>query len=383
MRKATRLSSDSVGRFLDERVARWRSGSSDGQSGVLVALIVLTGIIFGGSVLNFQLFPLAMFMVPILLGGLLLRYSPLRLLSVIVLAAAFSSLLVDFAVGAEMMDRGATFFVLLLLTSILLYSVKSTRSGLPARLGDAMLMDLRDRLQRQSEVPQLPRGWHAESILSTAGGARFSGDFFAVSLSNESTLLEVVLVDVCGKGVQAGTQSLQLAGAIGGLLGSLPPQGLFAAANDYLLKQNWNDGFATAVHLIVDLRTGKYEIANAGHPPAVINSSYEGVWKQSAARGVALGIIERPNFESERGVMVPGDTIILYTDGLVESRDQDVSDGIAWLKKTAADVTSVTALGAAKRIIDKAQSAGDDRAIFVLHRKKQEEDLKRPLRRWR
>ena len=84
--------------------------------------------------------------------------------------------------------------------------------------------------------------------------AQFAGDFFVVDLANDSARLEVVLVDVCGKGVQAGTQSLQLAGAMGGLIGALPPLGLFAAANDYLLRQNWNDGFATAVHIMVDLQ---------------------------------------------------------------------------------------------------------------------------------
>ena len=41
------------------------------------------------------------------------------------------------------------------------------------------------------------------------------------------------------------------------------------AANDYLLRQEWEEGFATAVHLSLDLATGRFEVRTAGHPPAV------------------------------------------------------------------------------------------------------------------
>ena len=102
----------------------------------------------------------------------------------------------------------------------------------------------------------------------SAGGAKFAGDFLVANLSDDKTQLEMVLVDVCGKGVGAGTQSLQFAGALGGLIGSLPPLGLFSAANDFLLRQHWDEGFATAVHVLVHLDTGEYSIINAGHPPA-------------------------------------------------------------------------------------------------------------------
>ena len=62
------------------------------------------------------------------------------------------------------------------------------------------------------------------------------------NLYDDETRLEMVLVDVCGKGVSAGTQSLQFAGALGGLIGALPPLGLFAAGNDFLLRQNGTTG---------------------------------------------------------------------------------------------------------------------------------------------
>ena len=81
--------------------------------------------------------------------------------------------------------------------------------------------------------------------------------------------MELALVDVSGKGVDAGTRALMLSGALGGLLGAVPPQRFLESANEYLLRQEWGEGFATALHLTVELATGRYRLSTAGHPPAV------------------------------------------------------------------------------------------------------------------
>ena len=64
------------------------------------------------------------------------------------------------------------------------------------------------------------------SVLRPAGGSSFGGDFLVSSCDGKT--LEVALVDVAGKGVDAGTRALLLSGAFGGLLGSVP-QGEFLA----------------------------------------------------------------------------------------------------------------------------------------------------------
>ena len=79
----------------------------------------------------------------------------------------------------------------------------------------------------------------------------------------------MALVDVCGKGTSVGPQALQFAGALGGLIGALPPAELMAAANHFLLRQESDESLATAVHLKIDLVTGDYTITSAGHPPAL------------------------------------------------------------------------------------------------------------------
>ena len=93
------------------------------------------------------------------------------------------------------------------------------RLGVQGTRGDSMLVDLRDRLTAQGEMPALPEGWSAEVVLRSAGGASFSGDFLVATRSDDGQTLEVALVDVSGKGVDAGTRALLLSGAFGGLLG--------------------------------------------------------------------------------------------------------------------------------------------------------------------
>jgi hypothetical protein len=359
---------DPVGRYLSTNAREWRSGSRDGQMAVLAALLLVTVVMFVASLQWYALVPVSMFVVPILIGGMLLQWWPEAALSVIVLFAATVSSLVYSVDNGFNSARPASVLSVYFAAAILLYTASRNRSGLPAALGEAMLMELRDRLQAQGAVPELPKGWVSESAMESAGSAKFAGDFLVANLSKDEKYLEMVLVDVCGKGVAAGTQSLQLAGALGGLIGSLPPLGLFAAGNDYLLRQNWDEGFATAVHVLVNLETGGYEVLNAGHPPAMHWKRDEQEWVVNGARGLALGIIDRPEFHGSTGVLEPGEALMFYTDGVVETRTLDLAVGIEWLRGAAKIAISQEIAGAPQRILDQTEPGEDDRAVLILHR---------------
>ena len=105
----------------------------------------------------------------------------------------------------------------------------------------------------------------------------------------------MILVDVCGKGTAAGPAALQFAGALGGLLGALPPEQLFQAANDFLLRQRDDESFATAVHLIVDLERGRLRRSPApGTRRRCAGTCRRGEWVIDNARGTALGVLRGP-----------------------------------------------------------------------------------------
>ncbi len=71
-------------------------------------------------------------------------------------------------------------------------------------------------------------------MLRPAGGSSFGGDFLVSACDGKA--LEVALVDVAGKGIDAGTRALLLSGAFGGLLGSVPPGDFLPACNAYLRR---------------------------------------------------------------------------------------------------------------------------------------------------
>lgn len=355
-----------VAAFVDGRVTGWRAGSAREQRAVLVVLASLTVTLLVLSLIEYRVVAVAWFAVPMLMGTLTLRYRPfVQLMTLVVVCVAVTATRESIVNGLTA-GRLSTLAAMAVVAAIVLYDSSHRRSGLPHTVGEAMLVDLRDRLQAQGTVPELPGGWSSHSAMKYAGGVRFSGDFLVANLTDDD-VLEMVLVDVCGKGVAAGTRSLQFAGALGGLIGALEPVRLFEAANDFLLRQRWDDGFATAVHVKVDLATGAYTIISAGHPPALRWQSSSGEWDVDGARGLALGISPSPEFHRTTGTLAVGDALLFYTDGVVESRSRGVADGIEWLRDRARDVVRDGFDRLPERIMAEVDP-GDDRAILVLGR---------------
>jgi serine phosphatase RsbU (regulator of sigma subunit) len=234
-----------------------------------------------------------------------------------------------------------------------------------------MLVDLRDRLLHQGALPDaLPYGWNVDTVVRSANGDQFSGDFVVGTRDPSGHRLEIALIDVSGKGLAAGTRSLMLSGAFGGLIGALEPSEFLPTANRYLIRQQWPEGFVTGVHVSLDLVTGEASVAGAGHPPPVHFRSGQGRWVLlDAGQGPVLGILENATFPVQRIVLEKGDALMLYTDGLVESPRLDVGSGIDRLVGQADRVMTMGFRRAAARIMDGVRSGdGDDRALVLIWR---------------
>ncbi|MCB5164357.1 serine/threonine-protein phosphatase [Streptomyces bambusae] len=308
---------------------------------------------------------------PIVAGGLLLR--PASLLGLY--AAAAAALIVEsvalgpYSGGPARVTPGTVLVVAACGFFGLIIAQFRSRVGVPWRRGGTMLFDLRERIRVQSKLPALPRGWHREMALRPAGGQSFSGDFVVAARTNGGRTLEVVLTDVSGKGMDAGSRALLLSGAFGGLLGSLPHRDFLPAANGYLLRQDWDEGFATSVHLVLDLETGDYELLSAGHLPAVQLTAGTGRWREVAGEGPLLGVYDGAEFQPATGNLRPGDVLMLFTDGLVETADRDISEGIDRLTGEADRYVASGFEGAAWHLIEKvAKDVNDDRALLLIRR---------------
>ena len=310
--------------------------------------------------------PLSMFVVPILLGGYVLSLPALSVLIGVIVVALVGQLMMH---GFDQFYVGAL-VVITLATLVVLGAARSkARLGVQPVVGGSMLVDLRDRLSAQGAMPALPRGWEAEVVHRSAGRDSFSGDFLVAALSANRLALEVALVDVSGKGLGAGTRALLLSGAFGGLIGSVPPPEFLPAANAYLLRQEWDEGFATAVYLVIDLDTGAFEVRSAGHPPAVHFRAGSGRWGTLETTGGLLGVFEKDEYQPAAGHLLPGDALLLYTDGLVETPNRDLADGIDKLQGEAERLVAQGFRHGARTLIDAvAESDQDDRALVLIWR---------------
>ncbi|GAB3251730.1 PP2C family protein-serine/threonine phosphatase [Nocardioides dilutus] len=335
------------------------------QTQIMVGLVALSLAVVIAVVAVTNIVPITSLMVPLLLGSILLgpRRLPLFVVFILVLLA------VSVAAQEERTVRtwGAVGIQVLMCLIVLAASWRRSRLGVGLVAGESMFVDLRDRISRQTGLDHLPPGWYVETALESAGGTAFAGDFLVATRPTPDRL-EVALVDVSGKGEEAGVRALLLAGSFGGLLGALSAAAFLPAANDYLLRQEWQEGFATAIHLSVDLRTGSYEVRSAGHPPAALRKAGSGRWTVLPTEGPILGIVRDAEFTCASGVLQRDDTLLLYTDGMVERPRRDIDLGIDRMLGETEQMMRGGIVGSAKRLVDGLGSTSDDRAVLLLTR---------------
>jgi hypothetical protein len=353
-----------LSRRWNQSVRRFR----EAEAAWLVFLGALT--LLAGALYQFpDVVPVGALVVPAVIANLML--SPRTLPWFIVFLLSVVVVVVSASANAQFTTLRVTGVVIAFLIGliILVASFRRSRLGVAGARGESMLVDLRDRITKQARIPELPADWYSESAMRSAGGSSFAGDFMVAARSREGSRLEVAVVDVSGKGEQAGTRSLLLSGAFGGLLAALPAGAFLPAANDYLLRQDWSEGFATAVHLSLDLVTGEFELRSAGHPPAVQLHAGSGRWGVHEAHGPVLGLIPDAHFSVVTGKVQRGDALLLFTDGLVETPQRDISLGIDKLLGHGERLLQAGFERGAHRLLHQLDAINDDQALLLLHRR--------------
>ncbi len=331
----------------------------------LAFVLALAVIVIGAAAVRVSesWFSPGVMILPLLAGGLLLWPRALRILFCLVgLALAYDAL-------EGKAGPGIIFTIGLTVVFADALARARAKLGVLGLRGDRMLIELRDRIRAQGRMPALPEGWQSAAVLQPAGGGSFGGDFLVSACDGKN--LEVALVDVAGKGIDAGTRALLLSGAFGGLLGSVPSGDFLGSCNAYLRRGAPAEGFVTAVHLSLDLATGDYVVNSAGHPPAAHFEAGSGTWRLTQARGIVLGVVADLRCVPERGTLRPGDALMLYTDGLIEAPGRDIDAGIDRLLGEADRlVTSGFGAGAGKLVqaIRAPGASSDDCALVLIWR---------------
>ena len=105
---------------------------------------------------------------------------------------------------------------------------------------------------------------------------------------------------------------------------------------DRLLQTISGRGMATAGYAVVDPATGALRYASAGHPPPVVVRRGQEAHLLEARPAPPLGSLPFAAYHEAQETLEPGDTILLYTDGLVERRREPLTAGLERLRALAA-----------------------------------------------
>jgi hypothetical protein len=314
----------------------------------------------------------ALFLPLVVAAGLLLRG---RLMIAVVAYVCLAFLLVAVVLGwSSLSDRlvSSVLAVAATVAIVLLINHARTRAGgLSQQVAATMLTDLRRRHAVQTHMPSLPSGWALDTAVLPAHGEAFCGD--VVVGCEVKGKFNAAVLDVSGKGSTAASRAVLLGGAVSGLIGALEPGRVLPATNDYLVRQGWTDGFATATHVAVDLDTGDFCLGSAGHPAAVQFHAGTGRWEPlRTGAGVVLGILEdldETDYPRLVGRLGHGDVLVLYSDGVVEHKDVDIAQGIDRMLGVADREITASLEGSARRICEMARAGeSDDRTVVVLKR---------------
>ncbi|MFA3875087.1 SpoIIE family protein phosphatase [Streptomyces sp. MMCC 100] len=200
-----------------------------------------------------------------------------------------------------------------------------------------------DELQRTMLPENLPRCTGvrlASRYLPAAETARVGGDWYdAIPLPGSRVAL--VVGDVMGHSMTSAAIMGQLRTTAQTLAGlDLPPQEVLHHLDEQAQRLG-TDRMATCLYAVYDPVSHRITVANAGHPPPVLLhlGGHAEVLRVPAGAPIGVGGVD---FEAVELDAPAGATLLLYTDGLVESRLRDVWTGIEQLRERLAATAQLT-----------------------------------------
>ncbi|HZZ51152.1 MAG TPA: SpoIIE family protein phosphatase [Pseudonocardia sp.] len=214
------------------------------------------------------------------------------------------------------------------------------------------------------QLPALARLAAAARYLPASAQARAGGDWYDM-LPIDATTVALVIGDVVGNGPVAATVMGQLRSALASYLleGHSP-----AAALERL------DRFAHLIDgatgsscgcLTLNWHTGELRWALAGHPPVLLIEP-DNTRLLTGGNGTILGVTGRPAYPEASATVTPGSTLLLYTDGLIERRDEPIDAGLQRLL-TAASLPEANPDSILERVLRQLiHGAEDDIAVIAV-----------------
>lgn len=206
--------------------------------------------------------------------------------------------------------------------------------------------------------------WQVAVHYRPAGRTDVGGDFYDALTLPDGRLVALV-GDVMGRGVAAAAAMAQVRAALRAFIALDPDPRTVAGRVDTMFDRLDMSQLVTLLYLVVRPGAGSMSVLSAGHLPALaVAADGSTRWLEVAGSpplGVAAG--ERPVTDV---ALRPGETVLAYSDGLVERRGEDLDDGLQRLAAAAGAIGSGLTDTVLVRLADELRVAGHDDDVTLL-----------------
>ena len=236
-------------------------------------------------------------------------------------------------------------------------------------------LDVASKMQQTILPTSFPTGSNFEVFGNMAPARNVGGDFFDV-IGLENGKLGLAVADVSDKGVPAALFMMSSRTLLkGAAIGRGAPGDVLSEVNDLLTEDNETIMFVTLLYAVYDPESGLLEYANGGHTNPLLVHADGSSEELPLTGGVALGVMEGLEYRQDNYSLAPGDTLVLYTDGVSEAMNSEGEEfGVERLRQIFVDQPPASAQTVNEAILeavadfagDSAQS--DDVTCLILRR---------------
>lgn len=219
------------------------------------------------------------------------------------------------------------------------------------------------------QIPNVPGLDLAYRYVPAETSAEAGGDWFDV-IALSPTRSALIVGDVTGHDIHAASLMGQLRIASRTLATlDLRPAEILTRLDQITADLTDEETSATCIYAVHDAGTGEWDIARAGHPlPALVRPGRNAVFLDLPP-GMPLGVgAGGGQYESIRVHLPRESTLVLYTDGLIESRTTEMSAGMACLADTLTRVSTLGVGEACDRLLTALSSDPDDDIALLMAR---------------
>jgi sigma-B regulation protein RsbU (phosphoserine phosphatase) len=194
-------------------------------------------------------------------------------------------------------------------------------------------------------------------------------DFFSLPDGN----LGMAVADVSGKGIPAALTMAGMKGILGASVRSLFDMGqIMKRVNSELTVEGNITGLVGLFYSVLNTRNGTLTYCNAGHNPPLLVSRTGDV-RSLEDGGLLMGVMKHADYEHGTVQMHPGDVLVMYTDGITETMDEnDVEFDVSGLTEAVLEYRDLNAEQIVSRILKAMNAHGqgltqaDDRTLVVV-----------------